>query len=326
MGKLYLMGCVFTISFLFIHQKSSAQDTAVIKVKDSTISKSVDTVDDKQMDALQKSLDSLLAPVKSYFQAGLTYLSNNVYLGRKDTVTTPYITATVGYYHKSGLYLNTSVSYLPNSSPGRIDLVTIEGGYNIKAGKFEGQASADKFFFSSQSNNVKADLKGGIAFFAGYDLGFIKPTLTPMLNISDKLDFTLTMGIEHAFYSDDNAFDITPTFNVNGSTQNYYNSYYRDRKFKVKKKKVTVVEKGTVSGEVLNASQFKILDYEFTIPVNYTYKKFTFNFTPTYAIPVNPAVVSVTRQIANEAPITKTGNEKLSNSFFWEAGIIYKFK
>jgi hypothetical protein len=276
------------------------------------------------MKELQKSLDSLLAPLKSYFQGGVNYLSNNVYLGRKDTANMPYITANLGYYHKSGLFINTSVSYLPNSDPGRVDLVTIEGGYNYRKGKLDAELSAAKFFFSNLSNNVKAELKGSVAFLAGYDFGFIKPVLTPTLNISNKLDFTLTTGIEHTFYSEDNDFDITPEINMNGSTQNYYNSYYRNRKFKVKKKKVTVIEKGTVSGVVLNASQFKILDYEFTIPTNYTYKRFTFNFTPTYAVPVDPAVVSITRQIANQAPTTVTRNEKIENSFYWQAGFIYK--
>jgi len=309
---------------LLFYEGSDAQDSVLVSGKDSAKYRLDNNWGDKQMKAFQKSLDSLLAPARSYFQGGINYLSNNVYLGRKDTVNMPYITGTVGYYHKSGLYLNGSVSYLPNSDPGRIDLVTVEGGYHFKTGKFEGQATAAKFFFNSLSNNVKAELKGAVSFLGAYDLSFIKPVITPMLNISNKLDFTLTTGLEHTFYSEDNDFDITPTINMNGSTQNYYSSYYKDRKFKVKKKKVTVVEKGTVTGVVLDASQFKILDYEFTLPVNYVYKKFTFNFTPTYAIPVNPAIVSITRQIPNETPTTVTKNEKVENSFYFQAGFVYR--
>ena len=323
MRKRFVFGFLCSL-ILLLGEKCAAQDSVLHRGKDSSRTKIEGVLSDKQMKELQRSLDSLLVPARSYFQGGINYLSNNVYLGRKDTVNMPYITANVAYYHKSGLYLNTSFSYLPNSDPGRIDLITVEGGYNFKKGKFDGEFSAAKFFFSSLSNNVKADLKGSLAFLAGYDLGFIKPVVTPTLNISNKLDFTLSTGIEHTFYSEDNDFDITPEFTMNGSTQNYYNSYYRNRKFKVKKKKVTVIEKGTVSGVVLDASQFKILDYEFTLPANYTYKKFTFNFTPTYAIPVNPAVVSITRQIANQAPTTVTRNEKIGNSFFWQAGFIYK--
>jgi hypothetical protein len=76
---------------------------------------------------------------------------------------------------------------------------------------------------------------------------------------------------------------------------------------------------------VEGASQFKMLDYEFTLPVNYTIKKFTFNFTPTYAIPVHPDVVDITTQIANQPPKTRTVTEKLGNSFYWQAGVTLKF-
>jgi hypothetical protein len=323
MRKYCLMGCVCIAGVLF-YSKTEAQDSSSIKIKDTTIIKFTDTLTDKQKEEIQKSLDSLLKPAKSYFQAGISYLSNNVYMGRKDTVSIPYITATAGYYHKSGLYINTSASYLPNANPGRIDLFTIEGGYNFKAGKFEGQANADKFFYSSESNNVKAELKGSLSFFGSYDFGFIKPTITPALNIGNKLDFALTVGLEHTFYADNDALDITPAINANGSTQNYYNSYYKERKFRIKKNGV-IVPKASISGAVDDAAAFKILDYEFTIPVNYTIKKFTFNFTPVYAVPVHPAMVTITTQVANLAPKIRTGAEKVSNSFFWQAGVTYKF-
>ncbi len=314
------------LSLLFFQISARSQDSTLGHIsKDTTIQTSDTLLGKMDMDSIDQALKELIKPEKSYFQASINYLNNNVYLGRKDTVLTPYITASLGYYHKSGLFISTSASYLPVSGQSRIDLVTIEAGYEIKTDKFEGQATFDKFFYSSQSNNVKAEMKASLAFFAGYDFGFIKPTATPTLNLSNSADFALTLGLEHTFYSEDNSFDITPTFNANGSTQNYYSSYYRNRKFKVKKKKVVTIQKGTVYGVVEGASQFKMLDYEFTLPVNYTIKKFTFNFTPTYAIPVHPAVVDITTQIANQPPKTRTVTEKPGNSFYWQAGVTLKF-
>lgn len=318
MRKFYSI-CLSCFVLLLSTKSLKAQDSTS-SVKDSLQSKVSDSL------SLEEFKDSIkkLIPVKSYFQASITYLSNNVYLGRKDTAATPYITTMVGYYHKSGLYLNASASYLPTAGENRIDLVTVETGYSFKSGKFEGQASAAKFWYSSASYNIRSELKGSISFFGAYDFGFIKPTLTPMLNIGNKLDFALTMGAEHTFYLADDAIDITPTVNANASTENYYNSYYKVRKFSVKRKGVNVTVKGYRSGEVINSAQFKLLDYEFTLPINYTIKKFTFNFSPVYAMPVNAAVIAVTTKKGNQAPTTKTSSEVLSNSFFFQAGVTYK--
>src|ERR1700712_5740709 len=68
------------------------------------------------------------APVKSYFSAGLSYLTNSVYNGRKDSVATPYITPTIGYYDKSGFFIDGSLSYLSRAGSSRIDLFNIEAG------------------------------------------------------------------------------------------------------------------------------------------------------------------------------------------------------
>src|SRR5579883_1873354 len=68
----------------------------------------------------------------SYFSAGVNYVSNNVYLGRKDSVTIPYISPYVEYHNKTGIYGNLMASYLPVSINGRspdFDLLTLEGGY-----------------------------------------------------------------------------------------------------------------------------------------------------------------------------------------------------
>ena len=132
------------------------------------------------------------------------------------------------------------------------------------------------------------------------------------------------LGIEHTFYLLNGAMDITPTINANGSTQNYYNIFYRERKFRVKADG-QIVRAASISAQVDDAAAFKILDYEFTAPVNYAIKKFTINFTPVYAIAVHPAMLTITTQVANRAPRVITRPEKISNSFFFQAGVTYKF-
>src|SRR5277367_2583446 len=62
-------------------------------------------------DSIEKEMDSVFADgnifkPKSFWLANINYLSNNVYLGRKDSILSPYFTASLGYYHKSGLFVN----------------------------------------------------------------------------------------------------------------------------------------------------------------------------------------------------------------------------
>jgi len=50
----------------------------------------------------------------SSFKFGLSYISNNVFMGRSDTVTTPVIVPQVKYTLKQGIYFSGSLDFLPN--------------------------------------------------------------------------------------------------------------------------------------------------------------------------------------------------------------------
>jgi hypothetical protein len=284
-------------------------------------------------DSIEKEMDSVfndagfLKP-RSFWLANINYLSNNVYLGRKDSVLSPYFTASVGYYHKSGLFVNASASYLTEPGQGRIDLATMEGGYSLIKPKFEGLITISKYIFSSESYNVRSEIEGSANIFVGYDLGFIKPTLQATLNFGDNTDYAAELGLEHTFYAIERKLTITPTFDVNASTQNYYNNYYKIRRYSLArlKKLQRLLGAITVSGYVENPGEFKILDYEWSIPVTYSVKRFTFNFSPSYDVPGNAAVVDVTVTSPRLGTRTKQrGKEKLNNSFFFVSGVSYSF-
>src|SRR2546423_10775807 len=145
----------------------------------------------------------------SYFKVGLSYLSDNVYLGRKDSVAIPYLTPSLGYYHKSGLFITASGSYL--STESRMDAVTIEAGYSFSKNKLDGEFSVGKDFYSNQSYSVKSEMQGDASAFLGYDLGFIKPSVTGTLSFGTTTDYAATLGVEHAFTTSDEKLDITPS-------------------------------------------------------------------------------------------------------------------
>jgi hypothetical protein len=276
--------------------------------------------------------DTTIAPVpidsvraKSYRKLSVSYLNNSVFNGRKDSLTTPYITPSFGYYAKSGFYINGSLSYLSTSGSSRIDLFNIETGYNFSSGNFDGGISANKSFYNSSSTNVKSEVTGSVMGSAAYDFNFIRPHIEGGVNFGNSSDYLLSFGLEHTFYAAKDKLQITPSFITNGSTQNYYSSYYNKRKYAGKFKKTAGVTY-EITADVENASKFKLLDYEFSLPIDYTVKKITFSFIPVYAIPTNPAVVTVqVKPSSGPVPAPKTFTEKLDNTFYFSFEIGFKF-
>ena len=97
----------------------------------------------------------------TYWKADINYLSNSVYNGRKDSLPVPYVTPTIGYYNKSGLYAESSLSFLTSSYAFRPDLFIIDGGYNFDiSNNLSGSISASKYFANKQSVSVRSEIRG----------------------------------------------------------------------------------------------------------------------------------------------------------------------
>jgi hypothetical protein len=322
--RIELIKNITIFSLLFINcsllfNESAAQDSAA---RQKHLKDSIETEMDYDFN------DPTLFQLKSFWLESVNFLSNNVYLGRKDSVPSPYITESIGYYHKSGLFINASASYLTEPGQGRIDLFTIDGGYSLITKKFDGILTVSKYFFSPESYNVRSDIEGTVDIFLAYDLGIVKTTLQAILNFGDNLDYTTELGLEHTFYALDRKLRITPTFNANASTQNYYNNYYKYSRYTLDRRKILkrVLGAVTISAFVEDPGQFKIMDYEWAIPISYSLKKFTFNLSPTFALPVNPAITDVTITSTRLGTSSKVrGKEQLANSFFLTAGVTYSF-
>ncbi len=135
-------------------------------------------------------------------------------------------------------------------------------------------------------------------------------------------DFILGFELDHPFYAARDRLKITPTIYANFGTQNYYNEHYSTRRSGSVRGGGNGNGNGgsgsteTTTISVVESSKFQLLDYEFSLPVSYTYKQLTFFCTPVLAIPVHPSLITSGGQ---------TTREELSNTFFWSAGIGYKF-
>jgi hypothetical protein len=260
------------------------------------------------------------------WRVGLGYQSDNVYQGRKDSVALPYSNVSFGYYHKSGIFLVSSASFAFGYSENRIDLVTLEGGFNYSSDKVNFEISASKDFYSLQSFNVKSEIEGRLDAYISYDLGFIEPNIQAGLNVAAQSDYGIGIGLEHSFSTLDDKLELSPSLLANFSTQHFNDSYYSKRRYspdrRSKNKENSVSD---VTAYISNPSKFQLMDYEFSLPVNYTYNNIILNFTPTYALPMNPSEVTISQKQSNGNSTQQTSPEILKDIFYWSLGIVYKF-
>jgi len=261
---------------------------------------------------------------RSSFDAAVDYQSNSVYLGRKDSTTLPYLIPMLTYNHKSGFYASLSAAYLKNSIASRIDLWTLESGYSFSAGKYSGDITLSKYFYNALSTSVTSEITGGLSYRNSYNLGFIKPSVTATWSMGTMSDFEGSFGLEHSFEFLNDNLELIPTFTANASSLNYYNNYYKSRKFSRRNKQKTVSGTVDITGTVLNASAFRIMDYEASLPVTYIAHKWAFSFTPVYAIPVNAAKTQIHYAYSTGTIVDKLNVEKIGSSFYWTLGCSYR--
>jgi hypothetical protein len=109
---------------------------------------------------------------------------------------------------------------------------------------------------------------------------------------------------------------------MNMASQNYYAGYYSKRRYNPSRKNShNGGSSGTTSASLANASKFQVMDYEIEASIQYTLKKkLQFTFTPTMAIPVNPATVTVTSSGG-----TGSSTETLNSVFYFSVGFTYSF-
>jgi hypothetical protein len=243
--------------------------------------------------------------------------------GRKDSSVIPLVTPKISYIFKSGFQVDLSVGYNVHDPSPQVNQYTLDGSYSFNPGNYSGSVTLSGFVYSKSSGSVTSEQKGSVAYSNSYTFSFIQPSLNLTWTFGNHIpDYQASPALQQQFSIGN--FNITPTVTMNAATQNSYNSYYKNKRFTIPRSGKPLPPNITITGEVLNADKFQILDYEFSAPANFTAGNWTFNFTPMYAIPINPADIQATIQTNN---IKKTFNykEKLPNTFYFEIGVTYDF-
>lgn len=285
-------------------------------------------------DEIEDSKDTI---ENSEIKISSSYLSNTVYQGRQAEDLQSLISTGAGYYHKSGLFINGSISYIPNPDFKKIDRKELTAGYEFNGENLSVGAYFSKYFYSDSSSEINAAVSSSAGVSSSYDFNLLTIGAAADFNFVTKTDIVLNANISHPFLLANNNLRITPFINMNSGTENFYQSFFTPTSSKGSSAASRAAKKaakhrnnpaGTTPATststtstastvtVLNANAFKIMDYEFSVPIEFSINKFTLSFNPIFILPVNAASLSYNNV---------TTKEILKNAFVLEAGISYTF-
>jgi len=267
----------------------------------------------------------------SYVSIAVNFMNDAVYLGRKDSISAPYLYPSITYFNKTGLYATGSFSFLTKSNESRIDLFLGTIGYEINSKKFSGDISFTKYFFNTDSYNVISEVEADLTGTLGYDFDVfnLNLSLTNFFNKNSTSDIFLSSEISHDFVSTDRKFQISPTMGIFLGSQNFYKEYYVYNRFGSERSTgsgqgsgqgtgstVDPIETTTTTVVLEESEKFDLMAVEFSIPIWYMAKPFTVSFLPVLVVPQNPATLTVDSAIYEE---------DLENTFYWMVGLSYRF-
>jgi hypothetical protein len=332
--KTSILRLISLVFFSFFSYSIMAQDKPVLldSATDNMQKKNSNYLKDTTMlkkDTLKKTIPAAVAdsnaPTPSHLELNIVYESNDVNNGRKDSTVIPLITPKISYIFKSGFEIDLDVGYNVHEPSPQVNQYTLDGSYTFNPGNYSGTVTLSGFIYNKSSTSTTAEQRGSLEYSNNYQFSFIQPSVSftwtwssaaPDYQVSPALQQQINFG---------NNWNVTPTLTMNAATQNSYNAYYQNRRFSIPRgNKPPLPDNVSLSGEVLNSGKFQILDYEWSAPVNFSAGNWTFNFTPTYAMPVNPADIKATLQVNNIVK-TYTYKEKLPNTFYVQVGITYDF-
>lgn len=246
-------------------------------------------------------------------KGAISYLNNNIFMGRTDTVTSKTLAPKLVYTFKSGFYISGSLDFILNQKRRTLDGSDVEAGYNYEINdNLYGGISFSKYFYSSGSTRITSAISSILNTYLNYDLAdIITPELSVSYSISSRNvhnDLFINPGLMRVFTIDEvfnsgNSIEISPEGSLNIGTQNFYNGYFSRRR------------NGISAADQSNLTKFNLLDYEATLPIRYKTEKYIVSFIPSYSFPQNKLPDNITSKLANKRSL-----------FYFEASVLFKFK
>jgi hypothetical protein len=223
----------------------------------------------KGQDSLQKS-SRLLA---------LDYGSNKTYEGRRDSVKQSYFSPYYNYSNKKGFYFFSSAYFISK----HIDEIDLGFGRDFLWGKnkrTKSSISYTRYLFSAESRQLITSTPNNIQFYCKRKFKWVTSKITFNRNFGHGVrDVGLSWSNYHSFYVDLSSksdLSFTPKVRIDSGTQNYYRKFLLNHF-------ATVANRS----DVKKFRRFTIINYEFSLPVTYTFNGLSIDAIPCYSIPTN---------------------------------------
>lgn len=255
----------------------------------------------------------------SYFLSDVSYVSDAVFMGRRDTVAAPYLLPSLGYYHKSGFYADASLSYLLAEGEGRVDLILASAGYQASGERWSGGAAVTAYFFDEASYNVQSETVAGLTGLLGYDWKVVETqvSLHGFFGPDEGADFFLGLTLMKDLKDPQQHWLFRPQVSLYAGSQYFYQAYYNTSRLGNRK------DSGRGQGSSMEpvsellideVAAFKVLNVEFGLPVHFFQKHWIITASPYLSLPQSPATVSGAEM---------DYEEDLKPVFYISAGISY---
>ena len=217
-------------------------------------------------------------PAKSTLTLAAVYSNNASYYGQRAAESTPYAAVAANYQLKSGFYLTGQTYKLLNEKTSSVSAASLGAGFNFKlAKKLTTDLSYSHSFYPDYSPLLQAANVDNASIVLSYD-SWIKPTLTGDYAFGKTSDAFVTGGISKAInlfsIGKKDIVTITPSADVVGGTQHFYQTYLTQQKLRdsvlgILTDPLFGSPSSSNNVDTVATTNFNILSYNFKFPIAY---------------------------------------------------------
>jgi hypothetical protein len=267
--------------------------------------------------AQQVNKDTLTKPqtVKPlFFNAGLQYVSNLTYAGRRDETSVPILLPTFTAISKHGFFVSAIGYFNVGGQSSNAEGLSVTPGYVFafdKAKYYGGAVSATKYFITDSSpiilSSFNATIDGQLYFNPGnvakFTLGgsyrFGKNNKNDIVNTAE---LSKEIAIVKTGKNQTGGLKVTPTVTLYSGTQRFSETYYTNSVVQrsvdnptsptpinilfPQKPKQTIINETVTEEHQREVASYNLLALSGSVPLAYTIRKVQINFTPYFIKPV----------------------------------------
>jgi hypothetical protein len=263
----------------------------------------------------QQKPDTAAKTKELFVNAGLQYLSNLTYAGRRDESSVPVLLPSVTLVSKRGFFVSAIGYFDLNGSKSGTEGLSVTPGYVFAFDAkryYGGNVSATKYFITKSSpiilSSFNATLDGQlyanpddiVKFTAGISYRFNKNNSNDVVNTAElsKEIFALKTGADKK-----SGLKVTPTATLYAGTQSFYQTYYTESQVTrsieqpqqqtpinilfPSQPKQTIITQTVTQQNQREVRQYKLLAFSGSLPLTYTINKWQILFTPYLIKPFN---------------------------------------